>query len=147
MTTETQKAKIIESWGKVAPIAEQAAEIFYAKLFELDPSLRRLFKSDMRAQGAKLMKTIALAVASLNTLPTLLPILEDLGRRHVKYGVRREHYDTVGVALIHALRVGLGAAFTAETEQAWLALYARISRVMLDAAESEAPTSSLSNSL
>ena len=101
-----------ESWKQVVPIAEQAAALFYDELFELDPSLRSLFKSDMKAQGRKLTSMLNTAVVNLAKLETILPAVRDLGRRHVGYGVEPAHYETVGTALIATLEKGLGGDFT-----------------------------------
>ena len=91
------------SWELVKPVSEQAAEMFYAKLFEMDPDIKPLFKGDMKEQGRKLMTMITTAVSSLHQLETILEPVQDLGRRHVDYGVRPEHYDTVGAALLWTL--------------------------------------------
>lgn len=90
--------QVRESWGRVQPIQEQAAGLFYDRLFELDPSLRPLFKGDMASQGRKLMHIIGVAVASLDHLGDILETVREMGRRHAGYGVRDEHYATVGQA-------------------------------------------------
>lgn len=118
------------SFAKVAPIADQAAAIFYARLFELDPSLRGLFHGDMAAQGKKLMQTIGYCVASLDRLETIIPTVRELGLRHIAYQVRDEHYDTVGAALLWTLGKGLGPDFTAETHAAWTKVYWLLAEVM-----------------
>lgn len=123
------------SWEKVKPISEQAAGLFYGKLFELDPSLQSLFKGDMKEQGKKLMATLNLAVASLTKLDTILAAVQDLGRRHVKYGVPLSSYDTVGEALLWTLGQGLGDDFTDETREAWTLTYVTISSVMIEASK------------
>jgi len=107
------------SFAKVAPIADQAAAIFYARLFELDPSLRELFHGDMAEQGKKLMQMIGLAVAGLDRLETLVPAVRQMGLRHAGYGVRDEHYETVGDALLWTLAKGLEGELAAETRVAW----------------------------
>jgi hemoglobin-like flavoprotein len=126
-----------ETWEQVETIAPQAAALFYRNLFEADPGLRRLFKTDMELQGKKLMQMIGVAVRSLRTEQALIPVLQALGRRHGGYGVLPSHYATVGAALISTLRAGLGEAFTPEVEKAWGDLYALISDVMIAAAEEE----------
>ena len=137
--TPEQIILVQTSWEKVKPISEQAAELFYGKLFDLDPSLKPLFKGDMKEQGKKLMATLNLAVSSLTKLETILPAVQDLGRRHVKYGVPDESYQTVGEALLWTLRQGLGDGFTEEVKEAWTVTYTTLSTVMLEAAhESEA---------
>jgi hemoglobin-like flavoprotein len=118
----------------VVPIADKAAELFYGKLFEMDPPVERLFKGDMKEQGAKLMKTITVAVNSLDRMDQLIPIVQDLGRRHVGYGVKAEHYATVGGALLWTLEKGLGEAFTPEVKEAWTITYETLAGVMQDAA-------------
>ena len=123
-----------ESFDLVEPIAPQAAELFYANLFALDPSLQQLFKSDMVAQGEKLMKMIGVAVSLLGEPQTLMPALQRLGRRHADYGVSDEHYDTVGTALLTTLQQGTGVAFTPEVREAWIDVYGVISRTMKEAA-------------
>ncbi|WP_428261392.1 globin family protein [Haliangium sp.] len=122
------------SWSRVLPIADAAATMFYQRLFELDPSVRALFRSDMRAQKQKLMQTLGVAVGGLRKPAALLPVLEDLGRRHVGYMVRPHHYDLVGQSLLWALREGLGEeVFTAEVEAAWTRVYGFVASVMKDA--------------
>jgi hemoglobin-like flavoprotein len=123
-----------ESWDLIEPIAPQAAELFYANLFALDPSLQRLFKSDMLVQGERLMKMIGAAVGLLGQPQTLMPVLQGLGRRHADYGVRDEHYDTVGTALLATLQQGIGVAFTPEVREAWIDVYGTIARTMKEAA-------------
>ncbi|QDV62901.1 globin family protein [Crateriforma conspicua] len=136
--TPNQIELVQSSWEQVKPISEQAAELFYGKLFDLDPSLKPLFKGDMKEQGKKLMATLSLAVASLTKLESLLPALKDLGRRHVQYGVPDESYQTVGQALLWTLEQGLGEAFTADVKEAWTETYVTLSTVMLDAAHEQA---------
>jgi len=115
----------------VAPIAEQAAELFYNRLFELDPNLRALFKeTDLKEQGRKLMGMLAMVVNGLDRFDTLRPSVEGLGRRHVEYYVRPEDYNTVGSALLWTLEQGLGPAFTPEVKEAWTSAYEALSSVM-----------------
>ncbi|MEM9365025.1 MAG: globin family protein [Planctomycetota bacterium] len=132
--TPEEIALVQDSWEKVKPISEQAAELFYGRLFELDPSLKPLFKGDMKEQGKKLMATLNLAVTSLTKLEAILPAVQELGRRHVEYGVPDESYNTVGEALLWTLGQGLGEAFTNDVKAAWTTTYVTLSTVMLDAA-------------
>ncbi|TNJ42951.1 hypothetical protein KFZ70_16015 [Tamlana fucoidanivorans] len=126
-----------ESFEKVKPIAPAAAEIFYSKLFELDPQLKPLFPNSeeaMKVQGNKLMSMLGAAVAGLNNLDALIPVLKDLGKRHVEYKVEAFHYDTVGEALLGTLEAGLGDDFTSEVKEAWASVYGTMSSVMIEAA-------------
>lgn len=134
--TPNQISLVQNSFGEVP--AEIAAELFYARLFELDPSLRPLFKGDMKVQGRKLMDMIAVAVRGLNDLETIVPAVEDLGVRHAEYGVTAGHYGTVGSALLWTLEKGLGEQFTDEVREAWTAAYTLLSTTMIDAAERKA---------
>lgn len=118
------------SFAKVAPIADQAAALFYTRLFELDPSLRNLFRGDIAAQGKKLMQTIGYCVASLDRLAAIVPVVRELGLRHSSYHVRDEHYETVGTALLWTLEKGLGADFTPETKNAWAKVYWLLAETM-----------------
>jgi hemoglobin-like flavoprotein len=138
MMTPKQVSLVQETWRRVVLIQEQAATIFYEKLFEADPSLRRLFKSDLDEQKRKLMKMIGVAVNALDRLETIVPAVRNLGQRHGAYGVKASHYSTVGAALLATLEQGLGAAFTPDAKDAWGAAYGVLARTMQDAAESAA---------
>jgi len=128
--TQNQITLIQQSFAKVEPIADKAAEIFYAKLFELDPYLKPLFKGSMVNQGSKLMQTLKVAVAGLDNLSAIVPVLENLAARHVDYGVRPQDYITVGNALLYTLETGLGDAYTSDVSEAWTDLYTLITQVM-----------------
>lgn len=128
--TDEQIRLVQESFAKVRPISEVAADLFYKKLFELDPSLRPMFKGDMKEQGKKLMSTLSFAVNGLTRLDTIVGAVEDLGRKHVGYGVKPEHYNTVGEALLWTLEQGLGDAFTPDVKFAWTEVYGLLSGVM-----------------
>lgn len=132
--TPAQIGHIRRSFALVEPIAQQAAALFYDNLFTADPNLRRLFQGNMAQQGARLMNMIAMAVDLLEEPDALLPALRKLGARHVNYGVRDEHYATVGAALLKTLKQGLGEAYTDEVHAAWVALYGVVSRTMNEAA-------------
>jgi hemoglobin-like flavoprotein len=134
MLTPTQKTLVQESFAKVAPIADAAAVLFYGRLFEIDPSLQRMFRGDMAEQRRKLMQMLVGAVKGLDHLDRLVPIVQDLGRRHAAYGVMDAHYDTVGSALLWTLEKGLGEAFTPEVKDAWAAVYGLLATTMKDAA-------------
>ena len=122
------------SWAKVVPIQTQAAALFYGRLFELDPSLKRLFKSDIVEQGEKLMSMLTVVVKGLTKLEAIVPAVQALGKRHAGYGVKDEDYATVGEALLWTLERGLGEAFTPEVRAAWASAYALLATTMKDAA-------------
>ena len=128
-----QISLVQSSWSKVLPISEKAAELFYGRLFEIDPSTKVLFKGDMKEQGRKLMNMITAAVNGLNDLDGLVPVVQDLGRRHSGYGVQEKHYGSVGSALLWTLEQGLGDAFTPEVKTAWTETYMLLAGVMKEA--------------
>jgi len=134
--TPDQKQLVQSTFAQVVPIAPQVAELFYGRLFELDPALKPMFKGDMAEQGRKLMSTLGMAVGSLDNLDALTPLLQDLGRGHVGYGVEDSHYDTVGTALLWTLEQGLGDTFTPDVKDAWAETYTIVATVMKDAAAS-----------
>lgn len=133
-----QIALIQSSWAKVVPIAETAAGLFYGRLFELDPAVKPLFKGDIKDQGRKLMLTLNTVVNGIANLGPLVPVVQDLGRRHVAFGVEAKHYDSVGAALLWTLEQGLGAEFTPETREAWSVAYTTLADVMKQAAYGQA---------
>jgi hemoglobin-like flavoprotein len=132
--TADQVKMVQSTWEKVIPISETAAALFYGKLFELDPELKPMFKSDIREQGKKLMQMITITVRGLSEPAKLLPAVEDLGRRHVGYGVRKKDYDTVGTALLWTLEQGLADAFTPDVKNAWAETYTMLAKTMQKAA-------------
>lgn len=135
MVTQEEIKLVQESWEKVKPIADTAASLFYAKLFELDPEAKALFTGDMGEQGAKLMNMITVAVDSLNDLGSIVDALKASGRRHVDWGVKDSQYDTVGAAFLDTLEKGLGDDFTPEVKAAWTNVYGVLASTMIGAAE------------
>ena len=140
--TPDQKQLVQSTWKQVVPIADTAATLFYQRLFEIDPSTRPLFRTTgMARQRQMLLQVLGVAVAGLDRLDALLTTVEDLGRRHAGYGVKDEHYDSVGSALLWTLEQGLGSAWNAEVAAAWTEVYGILSGIMRRAQkEAAAPT-------
>ena len=131
--------EIVQSdWEKVEPVAETAARLLYDRLFVLDPSARSLFPADIADQRRKLVRMIGAAVYGLANPEILMPLVRFLGRKHVRFGVRDEHYDTVGAALLWTLKQELGPAFGPESEAAWSRVYAVLVEAMRSADDAEA---------
>ncbi len=122
------------SFKSVAPIADQAADLFYGRLLEIAPEVRPLFPEDLSGQKKKLIGMLATAVTILHQVDKIIPAVQDLGRRHVGYGVTEAHYKPVGEALIWTIGKGLGDAFTPEVRSAWVAAYTTLAGVMQSAA-------------
>jgi hemoglobin-like flavoprotein len=135
MTPDQVKA-IQESFAKVAPISEQAAALFYGRLFEIAPAVKPLFRGDMTEQGRKLMATLGVVVNGLGNLQAILPAASALAKRHVGYGVKAADYAPVGAALLWTLERGLAEQWTPELAAAWSAAYATLSEFMIGEAYS-----------
>ena len=132
--TPDQVTLVQQSFAKVAPISETAAGLFYDRLFEIAPSVKPLFPTDMKEQRKKLMATLAVVVNGLNNLDSVLPAASALAVRHVGYGAKPEHYPVVGAALLWTLEKGLGEAWTPELAEAWTAAYGTLSGYMISQA-------------
>jgi hemoglobin-like flavoprotein len=130
----TQIKLVQDSFAKVTPISEQAAVIFYDRLFEVAPSVKAMFPIDMTEQRKKLMATLAVVVSGLSNLEAVLPAASALAKRHVSYGAKPEHYPVVGGALLWTLEKGLGVAWTADVADAWTAAYGTLSGYMISEA-------------
>lgn len=136
--TPHQIQLISGSFEPLKPLAATVAEAFYAQLFASDPALRALFRGgDMAEQGQRLMQMLAAAIELLDRPAALTPVLLKLGQRHVAYGVRDAHYDSVGAALLHTLAAGLGDGFTPEVREAWTTMYGHVARTMQDGAKTQ----------
>src|SRR5947208_17082362 len=137
MTPEQVKL-VQQSFAKVAPITDKAADLFYDRLFTIAPEVRSLFPSDLTEQKKKLMQMIATAVTNLHQIEKIIPAVEELGRRHLGYGVTPKHYEPVGAALLWTLEQGLGPDFTPPVKAAWTETYITVAGVMQNAAAAPA---------
>jgi hemoglobin-like flavoprotein len=136
--TPEQVNLVQQSFAKVAPISEQAAVLFYGRLFEVAPGVRAMFPDDMTEQRKKLMATLAIVVNGLNNLDTILPAASALAKRHVSYGAEAAHYPVVGQALLWTLEQGLGPSWTPEVAAAWTGAYTTLSGFMISEAYEKA---------
>src|SRR5579864_4153120 len=121
--TPKQIAQVQQSFAMVAPVADEAAALFYDRLFEIAPQLQPLFRGNIAEQGRKLMATLAFVVNGLSSLDDVLPAASRLAKRHVAYGVRPDHYRPVGLALLWTLERSLGSQWTPDLAAAWSAAY------------------------
>jgi hemoglobin-like flavoprotein len=134
----TQIKLVQDSFAKVAPISEQAAVIFYDRLFEVAPAVKAMFPTEMKEQRKKLMATLAVVVNGLGNLDSVLPAASALAKRHISYGAKPEHYPVVGGALLWTLEKGLGEAWTPAVADAWTAAYGTLSGFMISEAYGKA---------
>lgn len=128
------------TFGSVLPFADETAESFYHRLFELDPSLRAMFKHDLESQRRKLISSLVLVIKNLQRPEVFLHKVQNLGRAHVDYGVQPHHYDLVGEALVYAIAQRLGEDFTFEVKAAWVAAYSLLAKAMQTAVNEPAST-------
>jgi len=136
---ETEITLVQDSFSKVVPIKDAAAEIFYNDLFETAPEVKPYFShADMTEQGSKLMATLAVVVNGLRDLEKIVPVAQQLAVKHVDYGVQAEDYDKVGASLLRTLEKGLGDGFTPEVKSAWTTAYTTLAGAMVAAAYPEA---------
>jgi hemoglobin-like flavoprotein len=129
-----EQADIVGStWRAVLPVGDTFAELFYGRLFAVDPELRKLFKEDMVEQGRNLTAMFSVAAANLARPEKITVALRQLGQRHAAYGVAPKDFRTVEDALLFALEHALIDVFTPEVKAAWQAAYALLAGTMLEA--------------
>jgi hemoglobin-like flavoprotein len=132
--TPEQVTMVQDSFKKVIPIADTASDLFYDRLFIIAPEVRPLFPDDLKEQKKKLIGMLASAVTNLHQVDTILSAVENLGKRHVSYGVTAKHYEPVGAALLWTLEQGLSPDFTPPLKDAWTEAYVMLAGVMQAAA-------------
>lgn len=133
-----EKINLIKSsWSYVITHSEQAGELFYQKLFETAPQLRPMFKGDVKEQSQKLISMVTVVITKLDKLEQILPEVAALAKRHVKYGVNKNHFPVVGGALIWTLEQGLAERWTPQLKAAWVEVYEILSKAMITAMEEE----------
>ena len=130
MITDAQIALVQSSFRHVLPIADAAGMLFYERVFTLAPGTRGLFADDITPQAARTMAAVKTAVDGLGDLDVVAPFLVRLGARHVRYGVRLEHFEVIGAALLWTLEQGLGEHFTPDVRDAWEAAWGVIAGAM-----------------
>jgi len=135
--TPRQIELVQSSFKQISPILDSATMIFYDRLFQLDASLRPMFRGPQEEQARKLTHVLTMVVKGLSRLEQILPAVKELGRRHAGYGVRPQDYGTVGTALLWTLETGLGEVFTLEVREAWGSAYKLLANTMQGAAEEE----------
>jgi hemoglobin-like flavoprotein len=141
--TPDQVYLIRKSFAELSRHDHVAALVFYRRLFEIDPGLRPLFTGNIEDQSRKLLDMLAVLIAMLERPLGLDMELRAMGSRHRDYGVKDEHYATVGRALIDMLAEVLDQRFTPEVRTAWIALYGAVEMLMKKGA-AEAETLALS---
>jgi hemoglobin-like flavoprotein len=130
---QLQIVLVQRTFRHLMPIGDTVAEVFYRRLFELDPGLRELFRGNMKDQGRHFMQMMAVAVQGLSNFDAVRPAVEDLGRRHAAYGVQPAHYELVREALLATVRIGLGDSSTRDVLEAWSGAYRLLATTMQNA--------------
>jgi len=143
MITDTERRVIQDTWQLVLPVAETAADLFYKRLFELQPSFKQYFTSDLKQQKHKLIAMLDFVVRSLDWPESawrredvtedddLFLVMVALGRRHRElYNIPDSSYDTVGEAWLWTLDYSLGKKLDASARAAWTKVYALLANIM-----------------
>jgi hemoglobin-like flavoprotein len=134
LLTDQQRQLVTVTFARLVPISNEAAALFYKRLWEIAPETKSLFHTaDMTQQGMKLMQTLGLSVRALHDPDSLVPLLRDLGKRHISYGVTKDQYELVKTALLWMIENSLGKDFTADTRDAWMAAYDLIASIAISA--------------
>jgi len=133
--TARQKQMVRESFPVIQEVAGPLSQLFYGRLFELQPGLRPMFRHDLASQGRKLMEMLSVIVEHLDRLESLDPVLRELGRRHAGYGVLPQHYATVEQALLWSFGHAMEYEFDDELKGAWRAIITQVSEAMLAGAQ------------
>ena len=136
--TQKQKDLIKSTWALVAAIDPVVVGgLFYNRLFEIAPQVKHMFRSPIDGQSKKLLAMIGYIITRLDRLETILPEIERLAKKHISYGVKPDHYATVGDALLWTLEKGLGEHWDEEVKDAWTTCYVLLSNVMINVSEDE----------
>ena len=129
LTTE-QKRLILNSFFRLEPALDLVAQLFFLKLFRLDPGLRKKFDGPVEMQARKFSAGAKLAMISLGHEDGLAPTLKLLGTRHRQMGIRARHYRTMSRALVWTLERSLDKSFDRDTRDAWNTMLAQFAKVM-----------------
>ena len=133
MTTE-QIFLVKKSWSifrEIDPVL--VGDVFYSKLFFDMPYLEKLFHTSKDEQSRKLIEMLSVIVGRLDRLEELTEEIKQLAIRHVRYGVKEQHYKAVGTALLWTLRQGLGNDWNEKVSEAWATCFQILSETMINA--------------
>lgn len=122
-----------ESWHKLEPVKEIVAELFYARLFELDPLLRNVCDDDRKDRHRRFTQVVNATVRGLAKVDMLLPAVREFGIRHPLPGEAEQHHANVATALLWMLDKALRREFTPEVKGAWIKAYGVLSQSVRDA--------------
>jgi nitric oxide dioxygenase len=136
--TQKQKDLVKSTWALVATIDPVVVgSLFYNHLFKIAPQVKHMFRNPIDGQSKKLLAMIGYIIAKLDRIETIVPEIEKLAKKHSAYGVKPEHYATVGDALLWTLEKGLGEHWNEEVKEAWTTCYVLLSNVMINVSEEE----------
>ncbi|TCS60369.1 methyl-accepting chemotaxis protein [Varunaivibrio sulfuroxidans] len=109
---------------------DAVADGFYRRLFEIDPNLENLFKFGPQQQAQRLLSLLKSIVANLDRVDTLLPDIEELGRKHGQGDISAADYESFKESLMWTLETFLGAQFTPEARDSWETVYDTLASTM-----------------
>jgi hemoglobin-like flavoprotein len=137
MITPEQKELVQQTFEDVKPVSGAVAQLFYSRLFQLNPSLKELFRSGLEEQRKKLLLALTAVVESLDRFDDMRPLVQAMAVRHQSYGVKPADYEVFGAALLWTLERALGPQWTPPVQRAWAAVYDLLAETMKGAAISE----------
>jgi hemoglobin-like flavoprotein len=132
--TSKQKRLVQQSFESIKDYSTSLTKLFYGRLFEIRPEIRPMFKISLDDQSRKLLDMLVVIIEALDDFEALRPRLVELGRKHVQYGVKPEHYDLVRTSLVWAIGQALELEFDAETKAAWNQMLTVVAETMLEGA-------------
>jgi len=128
--TKEDITQVQESWHSVAPVKRVAAELFYVKLFELDPTMKLLFSDDLQLRERRFLQLMDATINGLERADVLKPAIRELGFRHPLFGDSDEHHGTVAIALMWTLEKCLRKDLTFELRAAWTRTFGVLSQTL-----------------
>ncbi|NME67471.1 globin domain-containing protein [Flammeovirga aprica] len=136
LISDRQIELVQHSFTLITPHRKQFSDLFFAKLFQVDPVLESSLKLDPSDQERKMIPMLSAVVNGLVDIELIIPILHDFGRTHAEYNVEDTHYEAVKQALLYALETVLEQEWTSEISIAWNTCYTVIIDIMKEAATS-----------
>ena len=130
------------NFAKAAATGDEAPLYFYSHLFLSHPETRQMFPVSMAHQRDRLFSALGDVVARVDDLDALVPILQQLGRDHRKFGTLAAHYPAVGASLLATLE-HFDDEWTPELAKDWTEAYTLVAEVMIAAADEAAGAAGL----
>ncbi|XP_070000482.1 uncharacterized protein glob1 [Penaeus vannamei] len=144
--TEEQKETVKRTWKIIEESVAKVGVVLFMGLFETHPDVQEVFipfrglpmeevqqSKELRAHALRVMGFMEKAVRRLDQPDKLVPLIQECGRNHCRYGAQVQHVELVGPEFIRAIRPALEGEWTPEVEMAWALLLQNIAYVMKEA--------------